>query len=95
MWVFAEDKTPQNRWLRFMSFQALFAGVAFMVLSVVLGIVGSILASIVSVLGTIFSLLTSLLSLGYLVFMVLTALKAHKGETPRLPVVSKFAAKYA
>ena len=37
-------------------------------------------AVFVGILGTIFSLLTSLLSLGYLVFMVLTALKAHKGE---------------
>jgi uncharacterized membrane protein len=95
VWVLAEEKEPNNRWLRFISFQALFAGVAYSILATVLSIVASILGSIVGILGTIVSLLVSLAGLGYLVFMVLTGLKAHKGETPRLPVVSKFAAKYA
>ncbi len=95
IWIFAEEKTPQNRWLRFMSFQALFGWVAISILYTVISIIGSILGSIVGVLATIFSLIGGLFYLGGLVFMVLTALKAHKGETPRLPVVSKFAAKYA
>jgi uncharacterized membrane protein len=95
VWIFAEEKTPQNRWLRFLSFQALFGWIAISLVYMVVTIVASILGSIVGVLGTILSLVAGLMYLGGLVFMILTALKAHKGETPRLPVVSKFAAKYA
>jgi len=95
VWVLAEEKEPNNRWLRFVSFQVLFAGVAYTIAVTVLSIVASILGSIVSVLGAIMSLLISLTGLAYLVFIVMTGLKAHKGETPRLPIVSKFAAKYA
>ncbi len=89
VWIFAEEKTPQNRWLRFLSFQAIFAGVA-------IGVIQSILVTVLGFIsGTLAGLVSMLISLATLVLFILTALKAHKGGTPRLPVVSKFAAKYA
>jgi uncharacterized membrane protein len=95
VWILAEDKTPQNRWLRFMAFQMCFLVAAYSAVSVVVSILGSILGGIIAIFAVLLNLVLGLAGLGFFVVLVLTGLKANKGETPRLPVVSKFAAKYA
>jgi uncharacterized membrane protein len=83
-----EPQEPQRRWVRFHAWQAILFCIGS---SVALNILISVMAQISGALAG----LLSLLWIGYLVVMIMNAIKANKGEYMNLGPITKFAAKKA
>lgn len=80
----------KNRFIRFHSFQCIFAAIAWTILWIALGIVGQI-----PVLGWATFLLWPLIGLGGLILWILLLLKAYQGQRFKLPVIGDMAEKQA
>ncbi|HUM06051.1 MAG TPA: DUF4870 domain-containing protein [Terriglobales bacterium] len=80
----------RNRFIRFHSFQCIFAAIAWTVLWIALGIIGQI-----PVLGWATLLLWPLIGLGGLIVWILLLLKAYQGQMFKLPVIGDMAEKQA
>jgi len=80
----------RNRFIRFHSFQCIFATVAWTVLWIALGIIGQI-----PVLGWATLLLWPIIGLGGLIVWILLLLKAYQGQKFKLPVIGDLSEKQA
>lgn len=85
----------KDSYLKYHGWQALFYGVAWLVIWVALGIIGAVFV-IVPVLGPLFNnVLTPLAGLAWLVISLIFAYKAYQGERFVVPVVSDFSKTYS
>lgn len=85
----------QNRFVRFHAFQAIFMGIAVIVLQIAISIVSLILAKIIGVLGMLFSLVSLVISLGFFVLWIYMMYSAYQGKTVVLPVIGPLAQQQA
>jgi uncharacterized membrane protein len=83
VWLVMEPYS-KDRFIRFHSFQSLFLGVVFFVVSIVL--------SVIPILGWILLLFLPLVALGLAIFC---AYKAYNKEMFKLPLLGDYAEKYA
>ena len=89
------DPYKRNRFVRFHSFQCIFAWLAALLIGIVLRIVAYILL-IIPVLGHLLILLISMVvALAVFVLWLVLIVKALQGETFKLPVVGDFAEQQA
>jgi uncharacterized membrane protein len=85
----------RNRFVRFHSFQCLFATVALIVMDVALAIISSIL-HLIPVIGWLFTtLMWPLWGLAILALWLLLVIKAYQHEIFKLPIVGDLAEKQA
>ena len=84
-----------NKEVRFHAWQAIFFGLAAIVLQFALRILGFFLTSISFSLASIVGLLSSLLGLVIFVFWIVCLLKAYQGEKYKLPIIGDMAEKQA
>lgn len=85
-----------NRFIRFHSFQSIIFNVAFIVLWVVLGVLGTIIGFIpvIQVVAIVLVPVYLLLGLAYFVAWIMLMVKAFQGQEWSLPMVGGYAAKY-
>jgi uncharacterized membrane protein len=81
----------ESKFVKFNALQTIFLQLACVVLSIVLGVVFTVLASIPIVGTLILSVIGPLLSLAMLVGLVLLALQAKAGVLYRLPLIGEIA----
>jgi len=85
----------RNRFVRFHSFQCLFAAVALVVIEVALAILSAILHFIPVIGWTLTAILWPVWGLAILVLWVLLVVKAYQHEMYKLPIVGDMAARQA
>jgi uncharacterized membrane protein len=83
---------PYNRrpFIRFHSFQCIFVGAAWLVVSIALGVVG-----MVPFLGVITMVVYPLVGIAGLALWIVLLLKAYQGQMFKLPVIGDMAEKQA
>lgn len=84
-----------NKEVRYHAWQAIFFGIAAMVLHFALTIIRFFLISISLSLGSIVGLLSSLLGLAIFILWIVCMLKAYQGERYKLPIIGDLAEKQA
>lgn len=81
----------ENKEVKFHAWQAIFLGAAAIALSIVLNILGLILASIAGFLGVITSIAGFVVNIGIFVIWIVAMIKAYKGEHWLIPVIGNLA----
>lgn len=93
-----QDKT--NRLARFHAFQSIFTTVGSLIIFIPLYIVmfvGLVVDTQIGVplISGLIGLLMFVIAIGLCVFSIIAAIKAYQGQMYRIPVIGKFAEKYA
>ena len=86
----------KNKTIRFHAFQSIFYCLAWIVVSIAVGILFAIMFAILPYgVWTILRLLSTLIHLGFVVGWIFMAVKAYQGERFMMPVIGPLAAKQA
>jgi uncharacterized membrane protein len=91
----AVEPYKNSKLVKFHAFQSLFTCIGLFVAFFGLGIVGSILSTILPFLALVLVPVYFVLWIGSIVLCVYMMIKAYKGEMTKLPIVGNFAAKQA
>jgi len=88
----------KNQFVRFHAFQSIFLSIAWIGISIALGII-SLIFAFIPVIGTVISLLLGIVSMilpfAFFILWLVLIYKAYKGERFSLPYIGPMAEKYA